>query len=201
MVAGNEFNGITGWLSLLLYPAALVFYAIGLAILAAGRYEGLRLLTRDFRTGAADLNKRNGLALPRLGLQGILDKDTLNRALKQRSYVPFSVRVYNLFLSMFAQQLPGVQDFDVLFDQFEFLGALVVTDDRMASDQGWVCGWFGKWAYRDAYERNVRMTMKADRDRLGPEWPFVKAGIFASLERFDEVYERHKADCVSRIPW
>ncbi|WP_263359620.1 SIR2 family protein [Acidicapsa ligni] len=201
MVTGTGFNGTTGWLDLQLYPAALVFYAAGLGLLAAERYEGLRFLTRDFRTSAVDLNRRVGLALPRLGLQGILDKDTLNRILGKNFYVPYSERVHGLFSAVVAKQLPGVQDFDDLFDFFEFLGSLIVTDDRMASDEGWVCGWFGKWAFRDSLGKNVRTTMKADRDRLGVDWPIVKAGIFANLERFDEVHERHKTDCASRARW
>lgn len=198
MSAASEFGGITGWLNLRLYPAALVFYAVGMGLLAAERYEDFKYLTRDFRTNAMDLNRRSGLALPRLGLQGILDKDTLNRILGKNFYVPFSERVHDLFAAVVQKQLPGVLDFDHLFDSFEFLGALVVTDDRMARDEGWVCGWFGKWAYRDEYGTNVKSTMKADRDRLGAEWPIVKAAIFSSLERFDEVYVRHKKDCASR---
>ena len=87
--------------------------------------------------------------------------------------------------------------FDNLFDVFEYLGALIVTDDRMAQGEGWVCGWFGKWAYADSYGTNAKTTMKSDRDRLGAEWPCIKAGIFTSLERFDEVYERHQKDCAS----
>ena len=67
------------------------------------------------------------------------------------------------------KQLPAVSDFDNLFDVFEYLGALIVTDDRMAQGEGWVCGWFGKWAYADSYGTNTKTTMKSDRDRLGAE--------------------------------
>jgi hypothetical protein len=198
MLAASEFGGITGWLDLQLYPAALVYYSAGLALVASGRYGLLKSLTRDFRTSAMDLNRRVGLALPRLGLQGILDKDALNRISGTRFYVPYSERVHGLLAPMVHKQLPVVSDFDHVFDFFEFLGALIVTDDRMANNDGWVCGWFGKWAFRDGYGANVRSTMKADRDRLGEEWPLFKAGIFSGLERFDEVYERHKNDCASR---
>jgi len=198
MLAASEFGGITGWLNLQLYPAALVYYSAGLALVAAERYDSLKSLTRDFRTGAMELNRRVGLALPRLGLQGILDKDALNRISGKRFYVPFSERVHDLFAPLVLKQLPVVSDFDYVFDFFEFLGALIVTDDRMVSNEGWVCGWFGKWAFRDGYGTSVRSTMKADRDRLGEEWPVVKAGIFSGLERFDEVYARHNTDCASR---
>ena len=198
MFAASEYNGINVWLDLQLYPAALVFYAAGLALVAAERFDLLKILTRDFTTRAMDINRKVGLALPRLGLQGVFNKDVLNRALGKSFYVPFSQRVHDLFAPVVAKQLPGVSDFDNLFDTFEYLGALIVTDDRMAQGEGWVCGWFGKWAYADRYGTDAKTTMKSGRDRLGAEWPFVKAGIFTNLERFDEVYDRHQKDCASR---
>jgi hypothetical protein len=198
MFAASEYNGTNLWLDLQLYPAALVFYAAGFALVAAERFDLLKVLTRDFTTRAVDLNRKVGLALPRLGLQGVFNKDVLNRALGTNFYVPFSQRVHDLFAPVIARQLPAVSDFDNLFDVFEYTGALIVTDDRMAQGEGWVCGWFGKWAYADSYGTNAKTTMKSDRDRLGAEWPFIKAGIFKSIERFDEVYERHQKDCASR---
>jgi hypothetical protein len=99
----------------------------------------LNELAQEYRTRA------KSFALPReLGLQGILGKDVLNRILGQRFYVPFSERVHNLFAPVVLKQLPGISDFD---DLFEFLGALIVTDDMMASGEGSVGGWFGKWAF------------------------------------------------------
>ena len=198
MFAASEYNGTNLRLDLQLYPAALVFYAAGFALVAAERFDLLKVLTQDFTTRAMDLNRKVGLALPRLGLQGVFNKDVLNRALGTNFYVPFSQRVHDLFAPVIARQLPAVSDFDNLFDVFEYMGALIVTDDRMAQGEGWVCGWFGKWAYADSYGTNAKTTMKSDRDRLGAEWPFIKAGIFKSIERFDEVYERHQKDCASR---
>lgn len=198
MLAASEYNGINHWLDLQLYPAALMFYAAGLALVAAERYDLLKVLTRDFTTRAMDINRKVGLALPRLGLQGVFHKDVLNRVLGKNFYVPFSQRVHDLFAPVIAKQLPGVSDFDNLFDTFEYLGALIVTDDRMAQGEGWICGWFGKWAYADHFGTSAKTTIKSDRDRLGSECPFIKAGIFATLERFDEVYERHQRDCASR---
>ena len=90
MIAASEYNGTNLWLDLQLYPAALVFYAAGLALVAAERYDFLKLFTRDFTTCAMDLNRKVGLALPRLGLQGVFNKDVLNRALGKNFYVPFS---------------------------------------------------------------------------------------------------------------
>lgn len=198
MFAASEYNGTVLWLSLQLYPAALTFYAAGLALIATGRYDLLKVLTRDFTTRATDINRKLGLALPRLGLQGVLDKDVLNRVLGKNFYVPFSQRVHDLFAPVIAKYIPGVSDFDHVFDVFEYLGALIVTDDRMAQGEGWVCGWFGKWAYADHYGTTAKTIIKSERDRLGSECPFIKAGVFANLERFDEVYERHQKDCASR---
>jgi hypothetical protein len=200
MVAGSQFNGKNGWLNLQLYPAALSFYAAGLSLLAAENYEGFRILARDFRTGAAELNGRIGLGMERLGLQGVMDKDALNRALGQNYYVPYSERVHSLFAAIFAKQLPGVVAFDNIFDRFEFLGALLVADYRMQAGEGWICGWFGRWTHRNTPNgENIRSVLKAERDSLGSEWKLIKAGVFPSSERFDEVYGQHNTDCASRI--
>jgi hypothetical protein len=199
MFAASEFGGNTGWLNLQLYPAALCFYAAGLGLLATENYVGFRVLARDFRTTAAELNRRSGLATERLALQGILDKDWLNRATGKREYVPYSERAHEMLSSVFAKQLPGVVGFDDIFDRFEFLCALLVADNRMQLGKDWICGWFGRWVYRHRDDgENVRSILKAERDHLGADWGLVKAGVFPSPDRFDEVCSKHNTDCASR---
>jgi hypothetical protein len=201
MMLKSEFGGYNNWIDLQLYPASLALYAIGLGFVAAENYKAFKALARDFRTSAGELNRRINSAMERLGLQGVINTDLLNSAINQRQHVPCSERVHQLFSSIFLKQLPGVVAFDDLFDRFEFLCALVVADTRMQDETRWICGWFGRWIYRNRdYGENIRSTVKAERDRLGKDWAPIQTGVFASTERFDEIFERHRTDCVSRFP-
>jgi hypothetical protein len=72
----------------------------------------------------------------------------------------------------------------------------------MEGETRWICGWFGRWIYRNRdYGENVRVRIKAERDRFGGDWALLKTGVFASAERFDLVFERHHTDCVARFPY
>src|SRR5258708_5265463 len=106
MTLKSQFGGYENWINLQLYPASLALYAIGLGLLASENYRAFKTLACDFRTGACELNRRINSAMERLGLQGAINKDLLNRAINQRQHVPYSERVHQLFSSIFLKQLP-----------------------------------------------------------------------------------------------
>ncbi|MDR3564411.1 MAG: SIR2 family protein [Negativicutes bacterium] len=186
-------------IDLQLYPAVLAFYAVGLGFVTAGNYMGFTALLKEFQTGAGELNHKIEPASERLQLQYSIRNDELNRALGKKFYTPGSDRVFNLFAPIFQKYLPSVVDFENLFDRFEYLNALVLADYRASKDKS-ICGWWGRWAWRNReYGGHISERLKEERNQLGPNWPPINAGLFASVERFDEVLERQRTECLNRF--
>ena len=190
-------GGVTLWINLQLYPAALAFYATGVALIGGGNYQGYRRLVREFHTRLGHYTNISVPAFERLQLSRIVDKDALNAAIGKIQHLPASERVHGILSKIFAQRLPFAGSFDDAFDRFELLCSLVLMDLKQNDGHG--CGWFGRWLYREElYDRSAPTLLKQERDRLALDWPPLVTGVFSSAARFDEVFERHQTDCVSR---
>jgi len=199
MALKANFNGYDYLINLQLYPGALAFYAVGLGFVTAGNYMGFTALLKAFQTGAGELNNKIGPAFERLQLQHSIQTDQLNRALGREVYTPGSDRVFNVFAPIFQKYLPSVVDFENLFDRFEYLNALVLADYRAAQDKS-ICGWRGRWVYRNREDGgHISELLKEERNQLGPNWPPINAGLFASVERFDEILERQRTECLNKF--
>jgi hypothetical protein len=194
-----NFGGFDYLIDLQLYPATLAFYAVGLGFVTSGNYIGFTALLKEFETCAGEMNHKIEPASQRLQLQYSIRNDVLNQALGSRHYVPGSERLFNLFTPIFLKYLPSVVDFEGSFDRFEYLNALVLADYRASRDKS-ICGWWGRWGWRNReYGGHVSELLKEERNQLGPNWPPIVAGLFASVERFDEILERQRTECLNRF--
>lgn len=194
----GNLGGFDYLIDLQLYPATLAFYAVGLGFVTAGNYRGFTALVKEFRTGAGEMNHRIEPASERLQLQGSIKSEVVNQALESRNYTPGSDRVSELFAPIFQKYLPSVIDYEGSFDRFEFLNALVLADSRASKDRN-ICGWRGRWVWRNRENGgHISELLKEERNQLGPKWPPVEAGLFVSVERFDEILERHRTECLNK---
>lgn len=192
-----NFNGYEYLIDLQLYPATLAFYAVGLGLVTSGNYRGFTTLLKEFRTDAGGMNHKVEPASECLQLQNSIDSGELGKALGKESYTPGSDRVFNLFASIFQKYLPSVVDFENFFDRFEYLNALVFADYRASKDKS-ICGWRGRWVWRNWEYGHISELLKEERNQLGAKWPPIEAGLFASVERFDEIVERLRMECLNR---
>ena len=192
----TSFAGYSNWIELQIYPATLCFYAVGLSFVAVENYRGLTALLREFRTGAGEMNNIVNLASERLQVHGALNGDVLNEAAAQPQRVPASERVFDLMEPLFRNYLPTVTAFEDVFDKFEYLCALVLADHRALKDSH-IFGWYGRWAWRNR-ERGIHVLqkLKEERDQQGAQWAVIKKGLFPSVERFDEILERQRTECL-----
>jgi hypothetical protein len=194
----GNFGGFDYLIDLQFYPATLAFYAVGLGFVTADNYRGFTALVKEFRTGAGEMNHRIEPASERLQLQGSIKSDVLNQALESRNYTPGSDRVFELFAPIFQKYLPSVIDLEGSFDRFEYLNALVLADSRASKDKN-ICGWRGRWVWRNReYGGHISELLKEERDKLGSKWPPIEAGLFTGVERFDEILERQRTECLNK---
>ena len=194
----GNLGGFDYLIDLQLYPATLAFYAVGLGFVTADNYRGFTALVKEFRTGAGEMNHRIEPASERLQLQGSIKSDVLNQALESRNYTPGSDRVFELFAPIFQKYLPSMIDLEGSFDRFEYLNALVLADSRASKDKN-ICGWRGRWVWRNReYGGHISELLKEERDKLGSKWPPIEAGLFTGVERFDEILERQRTECLNK---
>jgi hypothetical protein len=84
-------------------------------------------------------------------------------------------------------------------DRFEYLCALVLADLRSEKD-GWICGWWGRWVYRGRrYGVHISERLREERQRQQIQWPPITSGMFGSLNRFDEILELQRNECLNQF--
>jgi hypothetical protein len=102
--------------------------------------------------------------------------------------------------------VPDDNEFDDIFDRFEYLFALVYFDmasSKSVTDPGWTsapAGRFG-WRGRD-YGRSgshVSEALAIENDRQKDAWGLIRSGLFASSMRFKEVNDSYRTEILSKI--
>jgi hypothetical protein len=177
-------------MNLMAYPALAVMYAGGIAALAAGRYDMLRVC---LTTPVIWSRSRNETALPILlpVVAAITENYSGFKALPgmDRKYVPRSEHQLVALQPIVEDQLFLGRSYQDLFDQFEIMLALVYADLKPgAFSPYW--GPPGRFAYeeRSLIGRKPFTAFVESVRAQGQAWPGFAAGFFnGSLTRFEEV--------------
>ena len=88
--------------------------------------------------------------------------------------------------------------YDRHFDGFEILLALIYAD---LTDGAWGPPGRFAWKHSGQIHRSPYVEMMQDAERMGDDWPPLKAGLFGgSAKRFREVAETYKQS-LDRLGW
>ncbi len=189
-----ESGGTTGWLNLQWYPPLLLFYAAGIAAIAAGKFDTLLTLMHapvrvsDGRHEKLVLATTSGFAD---GAQSFKLLPGLDR-----KHVPFSEHVYELLRRLLEDVLHLGSDLDLAFDTFEVFRAMQYAH---LSERGWAP--IGRFGWRIRYDEGPWKVLMKDVEGAGESWPPLAAGLCGgSRQRFKEVAEQLVA-VIARHPW
>lgn len=192
-------SGYQDWLDMRRYPAMLLLYGGGLAALSSSRHEtvmGLLMRAQLVENGKERpasvilhpfeiMNQKAGQMLPGM----------------ERRRTPLNDHVRDLLLQELKDLVPREDEYDRLFDRFEYIDALVIADFRIRKDMGF---WFpvGRFGWRGrSHGRHISTEVGEEIDKHRAEWPFLKAGLCGgSLERLRElksVVDEH----VKKLGW
>lgn len=197
----GERNGLTVWLNLRLYPALLLLYGAGIASIAAEKYD-------TFSTLLSKVKIRDGseeeLAIFYLNTANVMSRDVGQQLPgMERHYTPLSDHLYDhlrIFLKGF---LPDDFHYQICFDKFEYLLALVYADlqeKKIGSFWGPI-GCFG-WRYRRS-DKSVmnEIGLEIEKDYRPFIETLIGAGLFnVSMERFKQVKKSYD-EFLARLPW
>jgi hypothetical protein len=117
-------GGLSVYLNIRSYPAALIFTAYGLGLTRAGRWRALHDLLSSVLHGEYSLPTRtvDALFLWWKGTENDVWKQL--EGLEQRK-TPYSDRLFAKFSSWSKNFLGFTSDFELIFERFEMLGSLV----------------------------------------------------------------------------
>lgn len=184
-------GGLTFFIELCRYPAALAMYSGGIAATASMNMDSLRavLLSPRLRLRGDDLPEHP--PIDRLHAQAVMDTDTGRAMLPDaaRRHTPMSDYLFTVLRDPLRGILPSDEAYETAFDRFEYFLALLYVDRRLKgpSDETWApigrFGWKNAWRSRPAIVEQVeREALAADVD-----WPLVKSGLLTSTERLKSV--------------
>lgn len=170
------------WTSMSRYPALLLLYGGGISAMASGKFETLANL---FAKPIIDLDGREIPAFARVYAISVMDKSVGNMVLgKESNNVPLSDHLFALLRPKLSNLVPQDAVYEKLFDQFEYMLALVVADFREKNlGRLWAPPGCFAWRQRD-FSAGCYKAVADDLDRYGSSWPLLTAGLFGgSVER------------------
>lgn len=176
----NEYTSGTEYLlSLRRYPALLLLYSTGLAALAGEKYETLQQIL--FHPQARGDNRRNQPIVSVLYPVAVLERG-LGRSLPgmgERA-TPVNDHLYESLRSVFKDYLPSDEEYQLVFDRFEYLLGVVFADtNRKQVGSGWG-GPHGRFIWKDYHDPKDHPSLwcSHELEAHGSDFPLLKAGAF-----------------------
>lgn len=182
------------------YPLLLLLYAGGLAAVGAGKF-GL-LATLFTRQKLRDHSKVSSLV-------AALDWSRLNEYCQaefpnpQNWCAPVSEHLFRALRERFRQYFTDDGDFEEIFDRYEYLQALVISDMRNSGGEKFWWAPMGRFARKYGRRQSDPIATQIDTEiaSMGSEWPPLRAGLFGgSIERLNLV-RTGVNDLIGRVGW
>lgn len=197
-------GGSTVLINLLRYPACLLMYAGGIASVASCNYATLRTLLREGRTsrsiavGTEDRELIFALVPGRVVDSAILE----NR--RAGFGTPVSNHLHKLLRDPIRPLIPEDNEYDDLFDRFEYLFTLVHFDIEW-SKRGEPPKWapVGRFVWRGggfgSAGPDVSQQADIENETQQEKWPPIQSGLFASTAGFRQLSDTYRQSILSKI--
>lgn len=177
---GEACKGKPQWVSLRFYPALLLLYAGGLALVAKSNYSALAGLLLQPKLKGED---GNYCLIERLYASWVIEDERFQNALCATTGCKFPVSGYlYLFLrERLREFIPADTEYSAVFDRLEYLLALVWIDQNPNSTRiDWVplSGPLGLFASKGLAENSIIEQMNQELSDLGKSCPVLRSGFF-----------------------
>lgn len=175
----ERLGGLKVLLDLKYYPGLLLLYSGGIAALANNNYKYLKTLLVDTKI-FEDNNEYKSVT--RLNTYILIEKDiaAMLPGRNERNYTPFSDYLFDFLRKYFEEIIPNAQQYESIFDRFEYLLSLVYTDLHYnPKGRFWApTGSFGWRNLRYNPEKHISKKIEKEIEGLGENWPLLKIGLF-----------------------
>ena len=180
--AYTGYPGRPQWVRLRFYPSLLLLYAGGLALIAKDNYSGLAglLLDPKISSEAGDY-----CLIEQLYATSVIEDEQFRTALcgETRYKLPVNAYLYAFLREPLREFIPSDREYSSIFDRFEYILALVWTDQNPSSTRvDWipVDGPLGLFAAKALGRREASIIEQVDRELsdLGKSYPLLRSGLF-----------------------
>ncbi len=186
-LSNNDNPQWDGWHALAKYPELLLVYAAGLAAVASRNYAVIREILVEARI---ETNRGVRPAVLELNPISILHPDTVRRLPGlERHHTPGSDLLHQTLRDPLRDFLPSQTTYDRVFDQWEYLLALVVADQRaFLGEREWAP--IGRFGWRRVDFEHIDQMMLQEAEQHKADWRPLRTGLFGgSLERYQTARE------------
>lgn len=173
---GGEYNSFR---ELRLFPAAYTMYAAGIAAISAKRFDLMGKLLHEPQV--SEMNGQ-GKPLDLLFLQNVANPDYFpptKQNTKRRT--PLNDIVFDALKVSFSGLLPNSNDFEVAFDKFEYLFALVYgqVNEKERSQNGVEFVWVppGRFAWKRKFDDHISKKLQKEIENAKDDWSPIKQGL------------------------
>ena len=196
-------SGLVIWSALRWYPLLLLAYTSGIAAVAAGKYTNLTTVLE-----ARVRSHRSPSEIKPL-ISALTDVLTESHdAFKtmpghEKNYTPRSEYLFKLLQPMLDDLLFLGRDYEMYFDRFEVIFALVCAD-KLKSEMGTTWGPFGRFGYK--YRSRLHAShpygqVIAEAASQRDNWPPITAGLFnGSYDHFEEIASEYE-ERIKQLNW
>ena len=170
------------------YPALLLMYAAGISAIAAKRFHNLAAILKEPKYRDYRYNEENP-AIERLDVWSVFESTYkwMPRQNAEHEYTLANNYIFDLLRPALHDYLPDDTRYEETFDTFEYLLALTYLD--IVKESYSPMGRFG-WHYTGRIMNSEFVRTGVEQ---GSDWGLLKASFFnGSIERFEEIVEKHK---------
>ena len=197
-------NGLGVWLNLRWYPVFLLLYSAGVASISANNYDALAVILKT-KIQSFMNNDKTTEAVLQLGNSAAELHDVFKAVPgHDRNYVPRSEYLFKLLQPKLDDLFFIGRDYEILFDYFEILFALVHIDLEY-DPEGDVWGPLGRFGWKYKSRRlsgNIYKEIVREANSLKSEWAPLKAGLFSgSIDQFLEISKRFEEEVLQKLSW
>jgi hypothetical protein len=182
-------GGAQIWLDLRFYPALLLIYGGGIASVLNDNYKYLKMLLYDAKLSSIYDEKE---VIRKVNINDIFHSIGNQMPGMENQITPINDYIYSFFKNQFKELEPSDIKFQRVFDRFEYLLALVLSDINLKiKGRAWMGS--GAFLWREAEDRySVTIEVMTEFQRLKEEWLPLKAGLFeGSIDRANYVIKEY----------
>jgi Caspase domain len=197
-------GGNVGWLRASWYPLVYLMYSGGIAALSAERFEVLRsILTCRIQGDDQTGTRSSPLVFRAMG--EVIEISEAFKAIPghEQYYAPRSEYFFRTLQPNLEDLLFVGKSYEMLFDRFEILLALVFADIRAVEGNERVWGPPGRfgWKQRRGFGSNPFDELVAEAESLGNHWGPLRVGLFGgSIERFRKIVAGYR-ELLKELHW
>jgi hypothetical protein len=186
-------------LNLQKYPAALLFYTLGLGAIESDNFSFVKVLCES---RVAREYEKDKLIVQLLPSGRLLDSFENGRLLEgmDRRHAPMSDWIHSYCRALFKHLIPSDSRYTYVFDKLEILLALSygIHSGREPS-RYWVPA--GAYGYRHDNTNKIIAEIEASLTKYGNESPFVTAGIFGDTKQICDEQIKNLKEFIPQLGW